>query len=711
MEELKYVVDDSTIVELLGLQNFSTSESAILELVKNAYDANALHLYLSFQDDSLEIKDDGSGMDDSDIRNHWMHIGKSEKKYQVIDENNNVRIQAGSKGVGRFALSRLGRSIELISKKDNCEPVIWKTDWINATVETISNVNYRGTRICIKQLREKWSNKRIDNLCKFLELTYKDSSMELHILYDSKDVIIPQHFTPVKPGINCKSSIQLVFDNGKLITRVSSDEFLEEAKKYCPDIDIYQFESSVDIYSELRNEEIGELIGDDLQKKIAELGNFTATLYFNLVSSPAEIEKFLYKYKDTPEVIEGGVILYRNAFSISSYEGKKDWLGLGKRSRKSPAAATHPTGAWRVRENQIAGYVDIDKQENRVLQDLANRQGLDENEYYQLFVEIIIIGIAEFERYRQSIIRKINIKNKEEEEKKTPVLDKISRSPESIKQLSNEEARQLAIEIKDAKKGEKESRKIKEETEARYKYDVRILNVLATTGLKASSIAHEMKNDMSMLDSWYSLVVDALRKYDMWDELNSEDNTKFAFQNVPELLENTDESTRKISLFMGTMLEDIEKRQFETKNQEVMPLLDSIKKSWERDYAWIDITINSDPGIEHPISEDVLQVIFDNLILNTLQQNDKKNHVNVVIKVRKVMENLQIDYYDDGVGLDKKYLNNPMKILEVHETTRRNGHGLGMWIVNNTCVMSGGSVNEIDGENGFHISFSIGGNM
>ena len=342
---------------------------------------------------------------------------------------------------------------------------------------------------------------------------------------------------------------------------------------------------------------------------------------------------------------------------------------------------------------------------------MANRQGLDENEYYQLFVEIIIIGIAEFERYRQSIIRKINIKNKEEEEKKTPVLDKISRSPESIKQLSNEEARQLAIEIKDAKKGEKESRKIKEETEARYKYDVRILNVLATTGLKASSIAHEMKNDMSMLDSWYSLVVDALRKYDMWDELNSEDNTKFAFQNVPELLENTDESTRKISLFMGTMLEDIEKRQFETKNQEVMPLLDSIKKSWERDYAWIDITINSDPGIEHPISEDVLQVIFDNLILNTLQQNDKKNHVNVVIKVRKVMENLQIDYYDDGVGLDKKYLNNPMKILEVHETTRRNGHGLGMWIVNNTCVMSGGSVNEIDGENGFHISFSIGGNM
>lgn len=58
-----------------------------------------------------------------------------------------------------------------------------------------------------------------------------------------------------------------------------------------------------------------------------------------------------------------GVILYRNAFSISAYEGKKDWLGFGKRSRKSPAAASHPTGAWRVRENQISGKVEIDKRQ------------------------------------------------------------------------------------------------------------------------------------------------------------------------------------------------------------------------------------------------------------------------------------------------------------------------------------------------------------
>jgi hypothetical protein len=64
----------------------------------------------------------------------------------------------------------------------------------------------------------------------------------------------------------------------------------------------------------------------------------------------------------------------------------------------------------------VSGYVLIDKQQNIVLQDLMNRQGLDENIYYKLFVQIILTGIKEFERYRQKIIRKINEKNRGEEE-------------------------------------------------------------------------------------------------------------------------------------------------------------------------------------------------------------------------------------------------------------------------------------------------------
>ena len=79
MEELKYVIEDSTIAELLGVQNFSTDEAAILELVKNAYDANALNLKITFQNDTLRFEDNGIGMNADDIKKHF-HMTFSSRK-------------------------------------------------------------------------------------------------------------------------------------------------------------------------------------------------------------------------------------------------------------------------------------------------------------------------------------------------------------------------------------------------------------------------------------------------------------------------------------------------------------------------------------------------------------------------------------------------------------------------------------------------------
>ena len=147
MEKLKYVIEDSTIAELLGVQNFSTDEAAILELVKNAYDANALNLKIIFRNDELQFVDNGIGMNEEDIKTHWMHIGKSSKVYEIVDENNNKRIQAGPKGVGRFALSRLGRSVCVKSQKKESVGVIWRTDWNTSFIEKKDIVCENGTEI------------------------------------------------------------------------------------------------------------------------------------------------------------------------------------------------------------------------------------------------------------------------------------------------------------------------------------------------------------------------------------------------------------------------------------------------------------------------------------------------------------------------------------------------------------------------------------
>ena len=710
MEELKYIIEDSTIAELLGVQNFTNAESAILELVKNAYDAEVLNLTIKFNENQLIIEDDGIGMNAEDIKKYWMHIGKSQKKYNIIDKNNKNRVLAGSKGLGRFALARLGESVRLFSKKENDNSVVWTTDWNSSKLDYDNTFNKNGTKIIIDNLRDKWGKRKVENLADFLQKIYNDDSMKIKLLYNNEEKVIKKYFLEPILGENCTTNINLFYDSIKrnLTIEIKSDEFQEEAKKYCPNIDLKFQNFIINLSDELKGD--FDLDNNEIDTVLTEIGDFKAQFYFYIASSTQEVEKFLYKYKIIPNPLKSGIVLYRNAFGISSYEGNKDWLGLGKRARKSPAAASHPTGAWRVRENQLSGMIEIDKKDNKKLQDLSNRQGLEENIYYQVFIEIINRGIKEFERYRQEIIRKIvkNTKNNLKLEKKESIINKIISNPKSLEKLSIDDKKELVTELKNERDLQIKSEKDKKEIEERYKYDVQILNVLATNGLKASSIAHEMKNDRNTIAFNNEYIIDALKEYKMWDILNTEEKTEIEYKNVPYLLDKNTTTTKKILLFIDSMLDNIEKSQFQIGLKNIVDIIDKIKEIWKKDYSWINIEIKSDRNIDFELSEDILHVVFDNLILNSIQQNEEKQNLDIKIYIEQIESLIKFKYTDNGKGLEKKYLLNPKKILEVHETTRKNGHGLGMWILNNTVNISGGEILSIKGEEGFSIEFTLG---
>ena len=616
MEYLQYVVEDHTIAELLGVQNFTNDEAAILELVKNAYDAKALRLTLHFYENELIIIDDGIGMNADDIKLHWMHIGKSGKKYEIIDGNNKKRILAGSKGIGRFALARLGREVKFYTKRSDSVGVVWSTDWETSSIMDSNEIENHGTKIVINNLREKWNEKKVRGLLKYLSKTYNDTSMQISVIHPKAEGQTKPFFPKPQLGINCLSYIYLSYSSKThcLSTKVISDEFLQDAQSFCTDINITNFFVNTNMSEELKNSNVWDLSKEEMLEYLTNLGDFTAQFYFNHKSTKIEAEKFLYKYLNVLEAMDSGIILYRNAFSISSFEGEKDWLNLNKRSRKSPAAASHPTGAWRVRANQLTGKVIIDKKKNSMLQDLSNRQGLDENLYFCLFVEIILVGIKEFERYRQTIIRAIDKKNKEKsQEQPKPIISKVMANHKKVASLSEQESKQLVEEIKDYRKESIESKREKINLEERYKYDVRILNVLSTTGLKASSIAHEMKNDRNSISVNVNNIIDALKSYGLWDELNSPERTKQAYKNVPNLLNTNKKLSSKILTFMDTMLSEIEKKQFVVSWQSIGDIVNNIKKIWERDYASVSISCLMNEDICFSISEDIIQVVLDNV--------------------------------------------------------------------------------------------------
>ena len=117
---------------LIGSENFSNPEGAIVELVKNAYDADSQYCYILFGEGesakrSLYILDWGTGMNDKIIETCWMRIGTDDKLYN--DKTESGRVKSGAKGIGRFALNRLGKTAEMLTFTKDNRGYDWRVNW------------------------------------------------------------------------------------------------------------------------------------------------------------------------------------------------------------------------------------------------------------------------------------------------------------------------------------------------------------------------------------------------------------------------------------------------------------------------------------------------------------------------------------------------------------------------------------------------------
>lgn len=186
--------------KLLGRENFSNPEWAIIELVKNAYDADAESCIVIFDipdkkekmgavtrsDDtpgadwgSIYIIDNGTWMTKETIENHWMQIGTWNKETQYLSEKH--RIKTGAKGIGRFALDRLWKRTEMWTWSTNVDGtrtgLFWEMDWeqFDSPQRNISEINADLEAYSIPGPRDKISELMGQS---FLESRLKDSKFE-----------------------------------------------------------------------------------------------------------------------------------------------------------------------------------------------------------------------------------------------------------------------------------------------------------------------------------------------------------------------------------------------------------------------------------------------------------------------------------------------------------------------------------------------------
>jgi len=162
---------------------------ALAELVKNAYDADATEVVVSFtnagndeadEKSEIRIDDNGNGMNFKQIKRFWMRIATPNKRENDITPRFG-RNKTGSKGIGRFACARLAKKLvlESIGKRDENNKFDYTQimfDWdayeAGTTLTDIPNEystktvkkQATGTILRLVNLREAWYKTEFDVL-------------------------------------------------------------------------------------------------------------------------------------------------------------------------------------------------------------------------------------------------------------------------------------------------------------------------------------------------------------------------------------------------------------------------------------------------------------------------------------------------------------------------------------------------------------------
>lgn len=139
------------IKNIIGKELINDDNVAVMELVKNSYDAGAKTVTVEFRNlkkeqnnHELLIVDDGNGMTEDDILYKWLNLAYSIKRVQNAQNN---RLQAGNKGIGRFSCDRLGKKLDIYTKRDS-EIYQLQINWED--FENITDYNVQINQIPMK---------------------------------------------------------------------------------------------------------------------------------------------------------------------------------------------------------------------------------------------------------------------------------------------------------------------------------------------------------------------------------------------------------------------------------------------------------------------------------------------------------------------------------------------------------------------------------
>lgn len=430
----------------LGEQLIKNESVAILELIKNGYDAFASSVIvdLSCLDDiekgHIIIQDNGIGMSRDVVENHWMEPATSNKKKIVeeckkpIEKNGVHRVPLGEKGIGRFGAHKLGNHIRLISKSEDSEnEVFFEINWndfdSDRYLDEIDVQVYErtpqifldgatGTRIEIDCLKHRWLKSEFRNVYKsilMLNSPLKASdSFNVKVTTNHQewisDLLKYENFVDralfkahVEIEGNKITAYQYEFMPWSVLRKVSPRVSTDYAG-----IELHDFEEKTGL--SLKPFAIGKVVID---LNIFDLDSYVLNLGFQ------NDKRLLKEYLKQ----NGGISIYRDNMRLYEYgDASNDWLGLGNRRINNPAK----TLSSRI----VVGAVYLDRLASGDLIEKTSREGFIENAAYNAFVKAVLFAISCVENDR--MLDKAELRLHYSASFKEPVIDSVKSLMEII---------------------------------------------------------------------------------------------------------------------------------------------------------------------------------------------------------------------------------------------------------------------------------------
>lgn len=673
---LHFKFDVSTF-RLLGRELITDRITALFELVKNCYDANADNVDITFEQlnplsdkSKIIIEDDGLGMTFKDLQDKWMVIGTSSKRRKRTSPPPYNRVVAGKKGVGRFAVDKLGGKLILKTKKKDSP--VWhclETDWTKYSEEENRQLKLNFDEISEEQkLFTDIGNKYWTEPA---ETGNQGTRLEISSLNDvwiERDVLRAYRELSkiVRPALDIKYPFNIRFhvpeykayDNKPVESMVLTKATLSFVLKYRYD------ESRQKYYQEYLEETKNGLI---IKEKEAEVfGPIGFTIYYYDQEGKKKFTK--EERIDGVKVYRDGIIATPFAEYKSSRDEQKDLFGIDKRRW---------SGFFeKLSTRDIIGWVDITDELNPKIKDSTNRQDFVDNKEWSTLKEFVVNQIHQIElslKHQKDIRKKENIERLKKAdgdiEDIKDKIDRIKRQSFFSSPLIETELNEITSRLNEIKQNVSTSSKDYEKMEEDRRKQENIMFSLVSLQAYAGQISHILRISIGMIKrsaefvaKWIPLGI----KYDK------------SVKHARRIFDEMNTLSKAMNFMLSYAEDDTTFESFSVKDAIAELFKDRYNYLFEEEYIKAEYIVEDDFDLLY--NRKAFQDMFGNLIDNSVKA--LRNHDDKRIRCTAYRENnnLVVLFSDNGSGIPEE---NRDRIFDVFYTTTADfgGAGLGLYIV------------------------------